>query len=118
MQQRGRRRAQEVPLCLAASWIHVGLLCVSDQESAFAQRTSTNPDREYTVADWKKWNVGGTWEQETDAYQMWSPNTDRVGWDYVCAWDGDCENEGAEWWGPSRTEGGPAQYPFGDDKWQ
>ena len=48
---------------------------------------------------------------------MWSPNSDNVGHDYVCAWDDECWSKADEWWGPSREPGGPKQYDF-DDKWQ
>ena len=72
---------------------------------------------EYTVKDWKRLNTGGEWKEDSDNYQMWSPNSDDVGHDYVCAWDDDCWQKGDEWWGPSRTPGGPKQYDF-DDKWQ
>lgn len=47
---------------------------------------------------------------------MWSPN-DEGDYETVCAWNDDCEGVGSEWWGPSRTEGGPREYNF-DDKWQ
>ena len=74
---------------------------------------------EYTVKDWKRLNTqdDDDWEEDSDNYQMWSPNSDDVGHDYVCAWDDDCWQKGDEWWGPSRTPGGPKQYDF-DDKWQ
>lgn len=70
------------------------------------------------MKDWKKKNIpDADWEEDTDEYQMWSPNTDNVGYDYVCAWDDECQTKGDEWWGPGRTPGGPMQYPF-DDRWQ
>lgn len=67
--------------------------------------------------DWKRPNTGGDWTEDSDEYQMWSPNSDDVGHDYVCAWDDDCWSQGSEWWGPSRTPGEPMLYDF-DDKWQ
>lgn len=79
-------------------------------------RGYANLRSEYTVQDWKRFGHDGEWEEETDPYQMWSPNSDYEA-ETVCAWDDECEEEGSEWWGPSREPGEPTGYPF-DDRWQ
>lgn len=80
--------------------------------------TANFGNSEYTVKDWTKRSYpDAEWSEYTDAYQMWSPNSGAVGYGYVCAWDDDCQNQQDEWWGPSRTPGGPSSYNH-DDKWQ